>query len=908
MPVPFAMLAASAASSAAQDPNKRKKIIAAIVAVFTVVTLLVVAVVGSVTSMMSTTASVGGLFGSSAAEDCRVLPSHSSAGTVTNVGAVDAGSALPDGMSVDAQSALVDAQSRFGVSWTTLAGVMAASCPACARGTRLDSASVAVPAKNGRWRGPMGIRPALWRTFAERAGVPAGDPQDLHDAARVAAFALADFGFDINPGGALTRYRVGPRAAAVPGSSAATVWAPKVLTEAEGYAEQSTDSGGGSEGAFESRRVPVAVLSAVDAQFDRVYSAEPGTAVRAVANGRVLRIRPVSSGQYVLRLRTDAQTVVTYSMVTRPAVKEGEDVSAGKRLGTVLGGGQVSMSVTVNGDPTTFGSWLESSPADQTLGQGSVFVVGDSLTVGMSNTRRDWQTSAFPGLKVSVDAAVSRATARGSYSHRGDTYSHGISVLESSADAQTASTWVVALGSNDLTGSGASSGTYMERINDVMALAQDRSVVWVNVHRSRYHEPRVDPVNAALRQAQSRYASLSVLDWAAAVSGNEDEYLTDGLHLTARGVDRRIELIQRADTSAAGVSSTSLECATSTFGYVLPAGPMAQAAVQWALGRVEAGARYVAGAGRDADPFGMEYDCSSFTYTAYKLAGLNWNMKLSYQQFDYPDFVVEVPSGQEQPGDLIFQDWKRDGLDLPRGYSGRGGIDHVGLVVDPAAQTMVHAANPTSGITVGNYNYTDTRTVAFARVIDPSMANQAGSGAVFLAPVAERVGGVNRYGRNKRSVLQYPVVPRILSEASQYKDVRGFAGNSSNGNQRMKEWLRWNPAIQEGTNRSVAAVMMVREFGFPVSEWACLDRLWWHESGWGSRVREPSRAGGIPQAFPATKMLNTDAGGGADAFDNPVTQIRWGLSYIKNRYSNPCGAWEAWRTNSATGEHGYGWY
>jgi lysophospholipase L1-like esterase len=595
-------------------------------------------------------------------------------------------------------------------------------------------------------------------------------------------------------------------------------------------------------------------------------------------------------------------------MLTRPAVEEGADVPAGRRLGTVLGGGQVTMSVTVNGQATPFGSWLQSTASETTIGQGSVFIVGDSLTVGMSGTRPAWERTAFPELKVSVEAAVSRATARGDFTYRGTRYAHGISVLESNPSAQAASTWIVALGSNDLTGSAASSDVYVEKIREVMTLAQDRSVVWVNVHRAKFHDPRLDPVNVALRQAQTRYASLSVLDWAAAVSGNEDEYLTDGLHLTPRGVDRRVELIQRANTSAAGVSETSIECATSTFGYVLPAGPMAQAAVQWALGRAEANARYVAGAGRDADPFGMEYDCSSFTYAAYKIAGLNWNMKLSYQQFEYSDFVVEVPAGQEQPGDLIFQDWKRDGLDLPRGYSGRGGIDHVGLVVDPSAQTMVHAANPSSGVTVGNYNFSDTRTVGFARVIDPSMTDQAGSGAVFLAPVAERVGAVNRYGRSKRSVLQYPVVERILREASQYKDVRRFAGNSANGNQRMDQWMKWNPAIEERTNRSVAAVMMVREFGYPVSEWACLDRLWWHESGWGSSVRDPNRAGGIPQAFPATKMLNADAGGGQDAFDNPVTQIRWGLSYIKNRYSNPCGAWEAWRTNSATGEHGYGWY
>ena len=44
---------------------------------------------------------------------------------------------------------------------------------------------------------------------------------------------------------------------------------------------------------------------------------------------------------------------------------------------------------------------------------------------------------------------------------------------------------------------------------------------------------------------------------------------------------------------------------------------------------------------------------------------------------------------------------------------------------------------------------------------------------------------------------------------------------------------------------------------------------------------------GIPQALPGSKM----ASAGADWATNPVTQIRWGLGYIQDRYGSPCGAW-----------------
>ena len=42
------------------------------------------------------------------------------------------------------------------------------------------------------------------------------------------------------------------------------------------------------------------------------------------------------------------------------------------------------------------------------------------------------------------------------------------------------------------------------------------------------------------------------------------------------------------------------------------------------------------------------------------------------------------------------------------------------------------------------------------------------------------------------------------------------------------------------------------------------------------------------RAFPA---LSYDPSAGADWATNPVTQIRWGLGYIQDRYGSPCGAW-----------------
>lgn len=101
-------------------------------------------------------------------------------------------------------------------------------------------------------------------------------------------------------------------------------------------------------------------------------------------------------------------------------------------------------------------------------------------------------------------------------------------------------------------------------------------------------------------------------------------------------------------------------------------------------------------------------------------------------------------------------------------------------------------------------------------------------------------------------------------------------------------------AMTPSEARAAARSMMGR-WGFGDGQWACLDSLWTGESGWRWSARNPwSSAYGIPQALPASKMSSA----GDDWLTNPVTQISWGLTYIKGRYGSPCGAWEAWQARS----------
>lgn len=89
-------------------------------------------------------------------------------------------------------------------------------------------------------------------------------------------------------------------------------------------------------------------------------------------------------------------------------------------------------------------------------------------------------------------------------------------------------------------------------------------------------------------------------------------------------------------------------------------------------------------------------------------------------------------------------------------------------------------------------------------------------------------------------------------------------------------------------NPKGVARLMTADRGWGASQFSCLESLWTRESGWNYQATNPSSgAYGIPQSLPASKM----ASAGADYRTNPVTQIRWGLDYIAQRYGTPCGAW-----------------
>ncbi|MBF0966590.1 ubiquitin-like domain-containing protein [Actinomyces bouchesdurhonensis] len=96
------------------------------------------------------------------------------------------------------------------------------------------------------------------------------------------------------------------------------------------------------------------------------------------------------------------------------------------------------------------------------------------------------------------------------------------------------------------------------------------------------------------------------------------------------------------------------------------------------------------------------------------------------------------------------------------------------------------------------------------------------------------------------------------------------------------------PTTYSGEDPRSLAKPLVDAQGWGSSEYQCLIQLWNRESQWNPYAENASSgAYGIPQALPGSKM----ASAGADWRTNPVTQINWGIGYIKSRYGTPCSAW-----------------
>lgn len=124
--------------------------------------------------------------------------------------------------------------------------------------------------------------------------------------------------------------------------------------------------------------------------------------------------------------------------------------------------------------------------------------------------------------------------------------------------------------------------------------------------------------------------------------------------------------------------------------------------------------------------------------------------------------------------------------------------------------------------------------------------------------------------------------------------------------------------IDNPSNNRAWAKSMAAARGWTGSEWDALDFVWQHESGFKIKDKDPGQGSkmdgnwgtpytwGIPQSNPGSKMRSA----GADWRTNALTQIKWGLDYISERYGKPSKAKAFGMSQGTPGgsNDGYGWY
>lgn len=154
----------------------------------------------------------------------------------------------------------------------------------------------------------------------------------------------------------------------------------------------------------------------------------------------------------------------------------------------------------------------------------------------------------------------------------------------------------------------------------------------------------------------------------------------------------------------------------------------------------------------------------------------------------------------------------------------------------------------------------------------------------------------NQANATSAALLEKERRTRLAAEAAAAKARKERAERAARAKERAAlEKKRQAVIARAKQDPKAAARALLSDYGWSDAQFTCLDKLWVGESNWNYRAENSSSgAYGIPQSLPASKMASV----GADYRDNPLTQIKWGLGYIKSSYGSPCNAWDFWQRQS----------
>ena len=207
------------------------------------------------------------------------------------------------------------------------------------------------------------------------------------------------------------------------------------------------------------------------------------------------------------------------------------------------------------------------APALGLNGQGSVLIIGDSLTVG---------TEAFGNLSARVNA-LGTWTNVVMDAKVGRKASLGAGVIDKKLSVATTAL-VIALGTNDMISR--TESWYPQYVIDlVMTQTRGLPVLWVNTEFSalgrRDWVSRSVRFNKALKKAQLRWPQLRIADWNSSFTPkSSSRFIADGVHLTVSGYKTRASFMVNAlDTYGTQLVNATTTTTSSTTIFVTTTTP-----------------------------------------------------------------------------------------------------------------------------------------------------------------------------------------------------------------------------------------------------------------------------------------------------------------------------------------------
>ncbi|NGO09854.1 transglycosylase SLT domain-containing protein [Streptomyces sp. HC44] len=216
-------------------------------------------------------------------------------------------------------------------------------------------------------------------------------------------------------------------------------------------------------------------------------------------------------------------------------------------------------------------------------------------------------------------------------------------------------------------------------------------------------------------------------------------------------------------------------------------------------------------------------------------------------------------------------------------------VTTVGCVVGVASGTTAQTSSDDAEALAGDSTLlADIPAGQQAQVQTASLTQQADSQAIAADATAKKDAEA---AARKKAADDAVAKQKAAEKAAQLAKERKEAQQEAASRSATRDPSSFAPQA----SYTVAEVQEMARQIVPSGQFQCFSNIVDHESSWNYRADNPtSDAYGLVQALPGSKMSSA----GADWQTNPATQIKWGLSYMEDRYGGPCGAWEFWQANN----------